>query len=142
MKAKFIIGDAPYSGPESAYVEDTHEVEIMRNRRQVKIRVWNEGAIVDHPDSYRLVQMGLAIPADDECKDRANMSPEMIESAGFAYERLRRGIHFDDFERYGRGELIGYNADGSDIPGPNAATFDDDTMTMYGDDDDDDEDDE
>ena len=120
MKAKFIIDNVEYAGPDLAYQNDTHDVEILRNRRLVMVRMWNKGAIVEHPEAFRLVQNGLAIPADDECKDRANMSPAMIENAKFAYERLQRGIHIDDFDRYGRGELIGYNADGSDIPGPNA----------------------
>ena len=125
MRAKFIIDNAEYGGPKGAHLDDTHEVEIKRNFRQVTTRMWNKGVILDHPEAFRLVQMGIAIPADDECKDRANMNPEMLENAAFAYERLQRGIHIDDFERYGRGELIGYNADGSDIPGPNAVTFDD-----------------
>ena len=126
MKCKFIVEDAEYDGPDEAHLDKTHEVEVVKNNRKVKVRMFKKGAVLEHPESFRLVQMGKAIPADDECKDRANMSPVMIENAKFAYERLQRGIVFDDFERYGRGELIGYNADGSDIPGPNAATFDDD----------------
>ena len=137
MKCKFIADNIEYAGPKNAHMDDTHEVEIKRNYRQVKVRMWNKGVVLEHPESFRLVQMGIAIHADDECKDRANMNPEMIENAAFAYERLQRGIYIDDFDRYDRGELIGYNADGSDIPGPNAATFDDDGDEEEEDDDDD-----
>jgi hypothetical protein len=28
------------------------------------------GTVVEHPSCFRLVQLGLAIPADDECRDK------------------------------------------------------------------------
>jgi len=33
-------------------------------------RLIKAGAIIDHPDAYRLCQMGYAKPEDDECRDR------------------------------------------------------------------------
>lgn len=125
MLAKFIRDDIEYRGPDNLHVDDTHIVEIRRNRRPSKVRMWKKGARVRHPEAFRLVQMGFAEPADEECKLRADMSPELMDEAAHAYERLQLGIVPDDFERYDRGEMAGYNADGSDIPGPNAATFDD-----------------
>jgi len=38
---------------------------------------------------------------------------------------LARGIDPDDRERFKRGELLGYNADGSEILGPNSGGADD-----------------
>ena len=125
MKAKLLRDDMEYSGPEEECRDDTHEVEVIKNHSPTKIRCWKKGAVVNHPMSYRLVRQGICEPADEECQIKANMTPARMESAQHAYERLERGIHPTDFDRYDRGEMVGYNPDGSDIPGPNAATFDD-----------------
>lgn len=125
MKARLLRNDMEYSGPPEFNVDDTHDVEVTKNHSKMIIRFWNKGAVVNHPMAYRLVRQGICEPADDECKLKANMTPARMVSAQHAYGRLERGIHPDDFGRYDRGELEGYNADGSDIPGPNAVTFDD-----------------
>jgi hypothetical protein len=65
--------------------------------------------------------MGVAEPVDDECRTRANRTPEQMAAAAHAYERTRLGIHPEDFEKFDAGEIVGYNADGSYIPGPVAA---------------------
>ncbi len=134
MKAKFVRDDAEciVKPPDP---DQTHFVEKMRNGRIRPICFWNKGAVVTFPRAYHLVQCGICEPADAECEEAADMTPEMMEAAQKAHVRLKRGIHHTDNERYERGELVGYNPDGSDIPGPNAATFDDDE------DDDDEEDD-
>lgn len=77
------------------------------------------GTVIDHQDAYRLVQMGVAEPADRECAEKAGVTPEAFEAAKAAYERVSRGIHPDDYEAYRLGLMIGYNPDGSWIPGPN-----------------------
>lgn len=30
------------------------------------------GTLIEHPKAYRLVQLGVAEPADDECREQAN----------------------------------------------------------------------
>jgi len=125
MKAKFLRDDIQYVGPPEFHKDDTEMREVYRNGEDVKLRFWKKGAVINHPKSFRLVQQGICEPADAECEHRANMNPDRMKAAGHAYERLKRGIQPQDFERYDRGELLGYNPDGSDIPGPNAVTFDD-----------------
>lgn len=94
---------------------------VMRNGRMTDVVFWKQDAIIDHPQSFRLVQHGCALPADAECEARVNMSAEQLSAAQMAYERLRRGIHPDDFALYDAGIIEGYNDDGSYKPGKNAA---------------------
>lgn len=88
--------------------------------------VWPAGTEIEHWQAFRLVQQGVAVAIDEECRHAANRTSEQLVAAQYAYERLSRGIHPEDFERYDRGEIVGYNPDGSYVPGPNAQTFDDD----------------
>ena len=125
MRAKFLRDDIEYVGEDHLYVDATRSVEILRNRKMVTRRFWKKGAVVTDPKAFRLVQMGVAEPADAECEHEANMTPSLMDAAAHAFERLKHGIRAEDFAKYDRGELLGYNADGSDIPGPNAVTFDD-----------------
>lgn len=125
MMARFLRDDIEYSGPPEFNVDDLHDVQVLKNHTKQTIRCWKKGAVVNNPKSFRLVQQGMCEPADEECRIRANMSPERMKLAQNAFGRLAAGIHPDDFDRYDRGEMLGYNADGSDIPGPNAVTFDD-----------------
>jgi len=78
------------------------------------------GTTVEDRRAWRLVQMGVATPADDECRRKAGMSPERMEAAQAAYPKVEAGIHPDDYAAYDRGEMLGYNPDGTWIPGPNA----------------------
>lgn len=66
------------------------------------------GTIVDHPDAYRLVQMGVAEPFDDECRSKCNRTPERMQDAQAMAERTRLGVHPEDFEPYERGWMVGY----------------------------------
>ena len=90
-----------------------------------KSAVIPKGTVLDVPDAYRLVQMGVAEPADEECQRRANRTPNQMVVAQYAYERTSLGIHPEDYGAYESGEMVGYNPDGSFIPGP-AFTGDDD----------------
>lgn len=49
------------------------------------------GFEINDPNCFRLVQMGIAEPSDDECRDRAGMTPEKMELASEAYDRLIKG---------------------------------------------------
>lgn len=82
-------------------------------------RWWPVGSIIDHPDAYRLVKMGVAKPADSECTLSAGMSTDQMATAQRQQEMVAKGIHPDDYQRYLDGEILGYNAEGFDIPGPN-----------------------
>jgi len=86
------------------------------------------GSIIDDPDCWRLVMMGVAVPYDDECRNKTAQTPEQVAAAQHAARRLSAGIDPADFARYDSGELAGYDSNGQDIPGPNAvvATDDDD----------------
>ena len=125
MKARWLRDDIEHIGPIKPNPDSVHLVEKYKNKSFMKVLCWKAGAITDTPDAFRLVQMGIAEPADEECEKRANITLEQMAVASHAYERMDRGVHPDDFSRYDQGEMVGYNADGSDIPGPNAATFDD-----------------
>ena len=95
--------------------------EVWRNGEMQPALFWKLGAIVEHPQAYLLVRQGCAEPADDACAKRASRTPEQQRAAQFAYERLSRGIHPEDFEKYDAGYISGYNPDGSYLPGPNWA---------------------
>lgn len=75
---------------------------------------------IERHDIWRLVQMGVAVPADEECAKAAGMSDHQMKAAQYAHRRTAKGIHPDDFEAYGTGQMDGYYPDGSPIPGPNA----------------------
>lgn len=79
------------------------------------------GTVFDAADCFRLVELGVAVPHDDECKALfANRTAEQIAATEHAARRLSAGIDPEDFARFDAGELLGYTADGRDIPGPNA----------------------
>ncbi len=71
------------------------------------------GTVIEHRDAYKLVQMGLGIPDDDECRRKCGMSDEQIADAVKAYERTDRGIHPEDFDLYEGGIINGYDRDGN-----------------------------
>ena len=85
---------------------------------------WNKGAEHEHPDVWKLVFNGCAEPADEECEQRCAGWRDGLADRLHARDRLAKGIHPDDFDKYDRGEIDGYNPDGSYIPGPNARAED------------------
>ncbi len=91
----------------------------LRNKRIQQVPFFKRGAILDEKDCYMLVEMGCAVPADEECRVASGMTPDMIRLAMLAYNRLALGIHPDDFADFDAGIMAGYNADGSNKPGPN-----------------------
>lgn len=114
MKATFIRPDLVVSGvaPDASRME-------QRDGRWY----WRVGAQIENPRAYLLCINGDADPADEECQERVEawrqrhgVTRKMSISAR---ERLARGIHPVDFDRYDAGEIIGYNADGSYKRGPN-----------------------
>ena len=96
--------------------------EFQDDERLEKINgqfYWPVGTEEEHPKAYRLVRMGIAEPADDECRLRAAMSTQEMKLAGRQYEMVSKGIQPEDYQRYLDGEILGYDEDGNDVPGPN-----------------------
>ena len=109
MKAA-LIKECPVGGPD---VEDERIIE------RDGVRYWPTGTIIDNQKSFRLVQMGVAKPADEECTLRVGMTSEQMRAAQIKAEMLTHGIIPEDYQRYLDGEILGYDEDGDDVPGPN-----------------------
>ena len=77
------------------------------------------GTIVEHPDAYVLVQIGMAVAVDDECTKAVGRTPKQLKQAQYEHMRTVKGIHPDDFHLYDAGRMDGYNPDGTIKPGPN-----------------------
>ena len=84
------------------------------------------GTIIDDPNAFVLVQMGIAESADKECDDKVDRTPSQLNQARYEYSRTKKGIHPDDYARYDLGQIDGYNPDGTVKPGPNYIEEEDD----------------
>lgn len=73
------------------------------------------GTIIDDLDCWRLVMMGVAVPYDDECRDKTAQTLEQVAATQHAARRLSAGIDPADFARYDSGELLGYDKNGADV---------------------------
>ena len=122
MQAKIIREDIEIS-PSAVLSEDEQSQTVTRdtwrNGQMEPVRFWKLGAVVSRPDSYMLVRMGIAEPEDEECLQRAAMTPDDFRQAQHAARRVTAGISPEDFPYYDAGIITGYNPDGSYIPGPN-----------------------
>jgi hypothetical protein len=49
------------------------------------------GTEIENPDAWRLVRMGVAVPADEECAQVANVTPEQTAVLAAKYEKLASG---------------------------------------------------
>lgn len=105
---------------------------VIDDRSGRQRRYWKAGSIVDHPRAYRLVQMGVAEPYDEECMRASRRTDAQLHNAQIHYEAAERGISTEDMPRFLAGEMSGYNPDGSDIPGPNAKTYESGEITEGG----------
>jgi len=120
MKCEIIRDDLEISLPVPPGHEEQWEMRsIRRNRKTVEVPFVKHGAIWEHPHAFALVEMGCAVPADEECQIACGMSPEDIRAAMKAQEKVSLGIYPTDYEKFDAGEIVGYNPDGSYKPGPN-----------------------
>lgn len=71
------------------------------------------GTTISHPKAFRLVQLGVAVPADKECEDKVRTILPMMDRLIFLGKRSERGIHMDDFKAYEDGLMTGYKPDGT-----------------------------
>ena len=78
------------------------------------------GTIREHSDAWKWVRMGVAVPADEECGVKANMTEHQQKVVQHAQRRVSKGIAPEDYAAFDAGEMIGYFPDGTARPGPNA----------------------
>ena len=88
------------------------------------------GTILDHPQAFLHVRLGNADPADEECEKAAGMTMEQIKTAQHHQDYVRHGIWPEDYQAFDDGLMIGYNPDGTNIPGPNALPQPDEELTI------------
>lgn len=87
------------------------------------------GTVYDHPNAFHFVDVGCAIPADDECADAARaMTPEQRKKLEQNYRADAAGIHdAHDRELFFAGVIAGYedigNGQHAYKPGPNYAAW-------------------
>ncbi len=91
---------------------------VAQCERRGKALIAPIGTIVDDPECWRIVLMGQAEAADDECRAMTKQTDEERAMTLHAASRLAAGIIPDDFELFDSGVILGYNADGSYKPGP------------------------
>ena len=76
MKARITIDHEA----SSSAAEGTYEIrDGIRNGLPAKIRIRPIGMVIDSPDAWKLVAVGLADPEDDECK--ARFTPQQVAEA-------------------------------------------------------------
>lgn len=118
MKARIVLNDVQCSRKVAKGTPQTSVRAPIPGRRPA--HYWDVGAIIDHPDAWKLVRQGIAEPADDECRERAGLTAEQMLASQHAARRLNAGILPQDFRKYDNGEILGYKPeDGTYIPGPN-----------------------
>lgn len=115
MKIKFVRSDLDVS---AAF--DTPEFADRINRAS-GVPLWKLGAVIDEiPFAVEvLVGNGDAEPADAEAEALCVNWQLRRSDVLLSRDMLARGIDPEDRERFKNGELLGYDAEGNDIPGPN-----------------------
>jgi len=97
----------------------TRDMKLVRPDPAFPDGIKPAGTIIECPKAFWLVRQGCAEPADDECRKRARITPDRMAAASRSYDRLEKGIHPEDFEAFDQGKMVGYDAQGNWIPGPN-----------------------
>lgn len=124
MKCRFIRNaEACLRELPERYHADLIYVDKMRNGRIQKIPHFPAGYVYDTPGAYHLVRLGVADSADDECEIAAARTPEQLAVAKRLQVYASLGLIREDHSHYDAGYLLGYNPDGSWIPGPNYAEY-------------------
>ena len=115
MKIRYIRSD---NGVAAAYDTPEHAELIDRTTGRP---FWKLGAVVevDRRGAQLLVGNGDCEPADDEAEAACGNWRANRASVLLSRDMLANAIDPEDRERYRNGEILGYDADGNDIPGPN-----------------------
>lgn len=113
MKARLLI--------EREIHEPSAPPELVEQcQRRGKLLFAPAGTVIDHPDSFWIVKMGQAEPADEECAAKVEMPAEKFAELQHAARRLAAGIAKEDYALFDAGIIAGYEADGETYkPGPN-----------------------
>jgi hypothetical protein len=115
LKIRYVRSD---NGVAAAYDLPEYAEQIDRSSGRP---FWNIGAIVevDRRGAQLLVGNGDCEPADDEAEDACKGWREKRADVLLSREMLAKAIDPEDRQRFRDGEILGYDADGNDIPGPN-----------------------
>ena len=117
MRIKFIRSDLQAS---AAFDTDEYADKIDRSSGRP---MWILGAEIEETAfaTQVLVGNGDAEPADLEAEIACPQWAANRENVLLSREMLAKGIDpiGEDRERFRKGEIIGYDANGNDIPGPN-----------------------
>lgn len=119
MKARIIRPDIEVN--EKARSSDTVTREVVVNGELQQVRYFRLNQVVEDPLAWLWVQMGIAEPADEECRLRARRTPEQLAAARHAALRVTAGLHPRDYKKFDAGLITGYLPDGTYRPGPKAA---------------------
>ena len=89
---------------------------------------WKLGAIVevDRRGAQLLVGNGDCEPVDDEAEEACKGWKLKRSEVLLSRDMLAKAIEPEDRDRYRRGEILGYDENGNDIPGPNWVEPEDD----------------
>lgn len=120
MKAKLLVDRDVMEFHPGTSLKLAPDSLVSQCRREGKRLIAPAGTVIEDAECWRIVQMGQAEAADDECAAAVGMTPEALATAQRAAKRLAAGIIPQDFEKFDAGQIAGYNADGSYKPGPNA----------------------
>ena len=87
------------------------------------IPYWPKGTVREGPFAVMHCRQGFCDPADDECAQALGFTEEQMAAARHRYQRIVDGIQPEDFDQYDAGVMVGYDAMGNWIPGPNFEKF-------------------
>lgn len=121
MKIKYIRAD---NGVSVAFDTPENADQIDRSSGRPH---WKIGAVVevDRRGAQLLVGNGDCEPADAEAEEACKGWTTRRADVLLSREMLAKAIEPEDRERFRKGEILGYDADGNDIPGPNWSEPDD-----------------
>lgn len=121
MKIKYIRAD---NGVSVAFDTPENADQIDRSSGRPH---WKIGAVVDvdRRGAQLLVGNGDCEPADAEAEEACKGWTTSRADVLLSREMLAKAIEPEDRERFRKGEILGYDADGNDIPGPNWSEPDD-----------------
>ena len=104
------------------YDRAEHQRRLRANRPYPvpRYRSMPPGTVVEHPDAWKLVVMGVATPDDDECLElaeahfasRGTTLADGVRAASRAQDKVAKGIEPKHSRAYDEGRMDGYDEDG------------------------------
>lgn len=96
MKCKIAVDDARIRNPKWDRLKAHKLGRIYRVPPYIPCE---KGTVIDCPKAWRLVLLGMAVPADDECQQATGYTPEFWQKWNKEYRRINSGRATGD-ERY------------------------------------------